>query len=319
MATPGTQTVSRQRKPPEAPQAEAFLIKPPDGTWDYDPRNDLPPCPDTPPTGEWEINSARLWEGSFEQGRATAFRTRSYPNRAALGEQIRVLRESQPTLVKMNFGQMRTAKLRESDSIDWFSYGLSGTPQFGGGRNIPSPYIPLMPGPSSRQLYWADYFAMSAKAFEAFQHNPIGHRSVEINTEFVLGSGIEATVKGDKGQQVWDEFWKRNNMDERLEEINGDVVVYGEIFLRYFQQPQRRLAIRSLDPAGIYDILTDQEDWESVYFYHQQEQERSQLFAPPAGNIAPTGPTSKGAVTRYTIRQIPAQEIDHYRINAPAR
>src|SRR5581483_2572836 len=137
-----------------------------------------------------------------------------------------------------------------------------------------------------------------------------------ISTEFVLGRGVEARAKTDRGQKVWDAFWRKNNMDDRLESINGDLATYGELFLRYFVQGRTDLIVRSLDPAGIYEIVTDQEDWETVYFYHQQEQERAQLFAPPGGDIAPTGPTSKGAVTRYTIRQIPAPEVDHYRINA---
>jgi hypothetical protein len=307
-----TDTAKRPRRRDDPDRAHAFLVNPPEGRFDYDPMHDLPKCPDPPLDAPWEIASAKLWEGQFREGKVVSQRTRFYPSKGAVEGQVRALRESVPALKRMNYGTMRKVSLRESEG-DWWSLGLNSSPRFGSSL---SPYIPLLPGPATRQLYWSDYFGMSAKAFEAYQHNPIAHRAVEIHCEFILGRGVEARAKTETGQKVWDAFWQTNNMDNRLEEIVGDCGTYGELFLRYFPQPNRTLAVRSLDPAGIYDIITDQEDWESVYFYHQQEQERSQLFAPPGGNIAPTGPTDPGAVTRYTIRQIPANEVDHYRINA---
>lgn len=304
--------IPASRKRPEPEKPEGFLTNPPDDRYDYDPMHDLPPCPDRLPEGAWEMRG-NFWEGQFSHGQVKDHRIRTYDKRQ-LQAQVRSLRESHSSLRTQGFGELRKVKLRESE-LDWWSYGMQTAPSFGSGL-LTTPYVPLLPGPATRQLYWADYFAMSAKAFEASTHNPLAHRAVEIETEFVLGRGVECKAKTDRGQQVWDQFWKLNRMDNRLEEISGDIKVYGEVMLRYFPMPGRQMKIRSLDPAGIYDIITDQEDWESVYFYHQQEQERAQLFAPPAGNIAPTGPTDAGAVTRYTIRQIDALEIDHYRINA---
>lgn len=310
---PGSSPATRRRRDdPERPHA--FRIDPPENLRDrYNPWADLPTCPDEPPTGRWEL-SGRLWEGQFREGRLVGHRSRFYPSRGALQGQVRALREATPQLARQNFGELRKVHLREgAEPTDWWSYGLN-TPPMGGG--LTTPYIPLIPGPATRQLYWADYFAMSAKAFEASNHNPIAKRAIEIGTDFTLGRGIEHVAKTDAGQKCWDAFWQRNNMDERLEEILGDLQVYGEIFIRYFKPAiQRGLIVRSLDPAGIYEIISDQEDWESVYFYHQQEQERQQLYAPPEGDIAPQGPSEGGAVTKYTIRQIPGEEIDHYRIN----
>lgn len=310
---PGSSPATRRRRDDPA-RPHVFRIDPPQSIADrYDPAKDLPKCPDGSPSGEWEL-SGRLWEGRFREGRLVDHRSRFYPSRGALQGQVRALREAVPELSRQHFGERRLVKLREgAEPTDWWSYGLN-TPPFGGG--LTTPYVPLIPGPATRQLYWADYFAMSAKAFEASNHNPIAKRAVEIGVDFTLGRGIEHVAKTDRGQATWDAFWKRNNMDERLEEILGDLTVYGEIFVRYFKPVMAKgLIVRSLDPAGIYDIISDQEDWESVYFYHQQEQERQQLFAPPAGDLAPQGPTSPDAVTKYTIRQIPGEEIDHYRIN----
>jgi hypothetical protein len=297
-----------------APKAYATTLSPPEGRYDYD-KIELAPCPDAPPSGNWEL-SGSFWEGRFKGQKLVEHRNRYYGSRRALDQVTSKLRESRELELPNYYGLQRRVSLREAGGglEDWWGYGLNAGPSFGR-SNLTTPYIPLLPGPATRQLYWADYFAMSAKAFEAYQHNPIAHGTVEIATDFILGRGVECKVKSDRGQEVWDEFWTRNNMDERLEWIYGDLVVYGEIFLRYFETSPGQLTLRSLDPAGIYEILTDQEDWETVYFYHQQEQERSQLFAPPAGNQAPTGPTTR-ATTRYVVRQIAAEEIDHYRINA---
>jgi hypothetical protein len=294
-------------------RAHAIVLNPPADQYQYDITKSLPPCPDEEPTGDFELRG-RLWEGRFEKGRAVDHRVRAYPSRGAIEGQVRALRETMPTLVSMNFGGKRKVKFRES-TRDYWSYGLDQMPYT---RGPTAAYIPLLPGPATRQLYWSDYFAMSAKAFEAYQHNPLAHRSVEIGTEFVIGRGVEAVAKTELGQKAWDAWWERNGMDARLEEILGDLATYGEVMLRYFRT-LAGLVPRSLDPAGIYDIITDQEDWETVYFYHQQEQERMQLFAPgdAAGTLTPPSgvPTEPQAVTRYTIRQIPAEEIDHYRLN----
>lgn len=216
---------------------------------------------------------------------------------------------------------------------DPFAYGQG----VGGmtGLGVLGEYIPLMPGPATRQLYWQDYFAMSAKAFEAYNHDPISWRCVHMKQEFALGKGLQAKVTFSSGakagqsydaaQVVWDEFWTRNRMDERLDLFARDISVMGEQFIRYFGAGRGKLAIRSLDPASIYDLITDQEDIETVYGYHQQFQTPYQMWSPSqAGTLQsptgppPTGPTDPGATTRYIIRQIPAGEIDHYKINAGA-
>src|SRR5581483_11391978 len=233
-------TQSRRRDQPTRPHA--FVVNPPAERYDYDPRHDLPACPDEMPPAGWELQ-ARLWEGRFREGRLSDYRTRFYQSRGALESQVRSLREAHVELERADYGNLRSVKLREAgpEPSDWWSFGMNNGAALRGALNQ---YIPLLPGPATRQLYWADYFAMSAKAFEAYQHNPIAHRSVEISTEFVLGRGVEARAKTDRGQKVWDAFWRKNNMDDRLESINGDLATYGELFLRYFVQGRTDLIVR---------------------------------------------------------------------------
>jgi len=208
---------------------------------------------------------------------------------------------------------------------DPFAYGQDQLTTGG----VYSQYLPLWPGPVTRQLYWQDYWQMSAKAFEAYNHDPVSWRCVHMKAEFALGPGIERKVtysrgpkRGqsyDKAQQVFDEFWTRNKMDARCDMLARDYCWGGELFLRYFRKGPK-LTIRALDPATIYDLITDPEDIETVFAYHQQFQTAYQLYAPqtvtpPTGIQAPTGATQPGSIVRYIIRQILPQEIDHYKAN----
>lgn len=228
--------------------------------------------------------------------------------------------------------------MREAVAPDWkkmqedfggiadpFGYGLSQQAVQGVG-GVLGQYLPLWPGPVTRQLYWQDYWQMSAKSFEAYNHDPISWRMIHLKAEFALGKGLALKItksgKGgthDQAKQVFEEFWNRNKMGQRLDTIARDFCWGGEQFLRYFKKGPK-LTIRSLDPATIYDLITDPEDIETVFAYHQQFQTAYQLYPPtqssPTGaETAPTGPTQQGASVRYIIRQILPQEIDHYRAN----
>ena len=232
-----------------------------------------------------------------------------------------------PREARKSWGAME--RLREAYP-DPFAYGNS----MGGGSQggVLGQFLPLWPGPVTRQLYWQDYFAMSAKAFEAYNHDPVSWRCVHMKQEFALGKGLQARVtyssggkagqSHDQAQAAWDEFWKRNKMDVRLDMIARDLSWGGEQFLRYFTKGPLT-TVRSLDPASIYDLIADPEDLETVFAYHQQFQTAYQLYPPSTSKTQPVvqspfGPTDPGAATKYIIRQIAPAEIDHYRINQSA-
>src|SRR5277367_1793442 len=303
-----------------------------DGDWDLDLSSK--PCPDRIDSA-YEVD-ARLWLGKFSRSRETGSgrlvesARGHFPNKRALSEYC--------DAIVVGTGKTRGLALREAwgegegGGVDPFAYGATGIPSLAGGSSLTRQYLPLIPGPLTRQLYWQSYFEMSAKAFEAYNHDPVSWRGVQLVEQFSLGAGLKAKVtkstgagKGqthDAAQAAWDRFWQVNKMDERLKKIRRDLSIMGEQFIRYFPEPgePKGMLIRSLDPASIYDIVTDPEDFETVFFYHQQFQAPYQLYAPqssrPAGGQpAPTGPTMPGATTRYIIRQIDWREIDHYRVN----
>jgi hypothetical protein len=288
-------------------------------------------CPDTLP-GSYAVDAKFVMAARHKTTgriRASALKTLHIKNAGELGR----LRES--CGAEHIDSQMRrmaeSAKLREwGGSPDPFGYGSEQSVP-GAGAGALGSYLPLWPGPVTRQLYWQDYFSMSAKAFEAYNHDPVSWRCVHLKTEFALGKGLQAkaTYSGgsnagerhDKAHAVWEEFWKRCNMDNRLDMFARDLSWGGEQFFRFFQRG-RLLTVRSLDPASIYDLITDPEDHETVFAYHQQFQTPYQLYpptgAPPTGVPSPMGPTQSGAATKFIIRQILPQEIDHYRINQSA-
>lgn len=130
----------------------------------------------------------------------------------------------------------------------------------------------------------------------------------KIVPQFVISRGVHGSHRNTEIQAAWNEFWKRNRMRLRIKDILRDLVIYGEIFLRYFDL-RDGLTIRSIDPSTIWEIVTDPEDIEQVLYYHQQFVTLNQMMvAFPAGKVAPA--------STLVIRQIPAGDVDHFKINA---
>lgn len=93
----------------------------------------------------------------------------------------------------------------------------------------------------------------------------------------------------------------------RLEGMLRELLIYGEVFNRYFRT-RPGLVVRQLDPATIWDVYTDQDDIETVHFYHQQYVILNTLNIP--GGVKGAPPST------LIIRQIPGDEIDHFKINS---
>lgn len=322
--------------------AAGFHIEP-HGPYDHEYQIDLTPvpCPDQAPWRDgkpFEVDAQLLLNQVGQRGRMKLSAQKKI--HIANARDLQAFRESsQGGRFKPSWKMAESADPREKmrewgATADPFAYGNS----LGGGGSV-GEYVPLWPGPVTRQLYWQDYFAMSAKAFEAYNHDPISWRAIHLKQEFVLGKGVQSRVTYDGGSKAgqthdlatktWEEYWKRNNMDDRMDKFCRDISWGGETFFRFFKKG-RLLSTRTLDPASVYDLITDPEDIETVFGYHQQFQTAYQLYAP--GSSGPTtgtsmsapstpspfGPTASGTATKFIIRQIAPQEIDHYKINTSA-
>lgn len=167
--------------------------------------------------------------------------------------------------------------------------------------------LPGVLGPV-RQMTLYDVLDAHRKSHEAATRNPIGKRIVKIIPQFVLSRGVRGRHSEPKYQQEWNQFWKRNRMRSRIKTTLRELVEFGEVFLRYFETKDG-LVVRSLDPATIWEIVTNPDDIEDVYFYHQQYTTPTQMvMALPKGFTIPS--------STLVIRQIGAPDIDHFKINA---
>lgn len=197
--------------------------------------------------------------------------------------------------------------LKEAD----FEYGLYSDEVMSTGTNnrkvfpISDVALPSLNSPHSKQQLFVDYLDAHRKAFDAATFNPIAKRIIRLVGQFVLGRGVVGAIDSQEHQDAWTDFWKRNKMKLRTKQSLRELLIYGEIFWRYFKTPAG-LVVRSIDPSTIWDIVTDEDDIEDVKYYHQQY---VRLDVSPIPGRVPVPST-------LVIRQIPADQVAHWKINA---
>jgi len=199
----------------------------------------------------------------------------------------------------------RLKQLRESgNDFD----GIRPTP-VSNTQLIDTEFVPIMAGPFFKQQYLYDYLAMHARAFEMVNHNALASCVTKILQRFTLGRGISFHIKNEQARKVWQEFWERNRMRARLREIARDLTWQGEIMIRLYDKPKDGyIAVRVLDCSTCWEIVTDPEDFEHVYYYHFQWPTPYQIWV--SGQIP---------ISRYIIQQIPPTNIMHMKINASSQ
>lgn len=207
--------------------------------------------------------------------------------------------------------------LREADD---FAYGNGGSRgsfsdsyygnRYGDGFDANQDYTPVMGGPWNKQLYLSAYLDMHSKAFEAYNHNPLAHQIIRLATMFTLGRGIDHTCSNEVVDELVREFVDRTEFYERLQNMSTDLWWAGELFVEYFDNtPSRGLTdFRAQDPSTILDIITQPDDYRNVYYAHQQ-------YSTPYQNYISSGKNQPEAV-KYIIRQIPANQYLHIKINS---
>jgi hypothetical protein len=207
--------------------------------------------------------------------------------------------------------------LRESFD-DGGGYGQAGFGQdwevgntYGTNRDANSEYIPLIGGPWSKQLYLHQFLEMHAKAFEAYNHNPYAHQMVQLTTLFTLGRGIDHTCNNPEVDEIVREFVDRTEYYTRLETIATDTWWSGENITEFYDDTPKKgqTDFRTVDPSTIWEIVTDPEDIRKVYYAHQQYSTPYQLYV--TGVSSSKQPIS----TKYIIRQIPANNFMHWKLN----
>lgn len=215
--------------------------------------------------------------------------------------------DSQLREAKDAIGELVPKRLREN-----FAQGLYGDETSSGSSvlfPVQETVLPAFNNPASKQMLLMDVLDMHAKSWEAGTRNPIGKRITRIIPQFVMGRGVKGSSTDAQLNAEWTDFARRNNLKLRLKNTVRELVMFGEVFNRFFKRPEG-LVQRSLDPSTIWDIVTNPDDIEDVYYYHQQFVVANQMpLSIRPGQIAPTAST-------LVIRQIPSADVDHFKINA---
>lgn len=190
-------------------------------------------------------------------------------------------------------------------------FGTTGqswaSPTYGSQIDVNAEYIPLIGGPSSKQLYQYQYLDQHRKAFESVNHNPVAHQLVNLQTAFILGRGLDHTSTNPEVEEVWREFVERTDFYSDLETIANDFWWAGELMMEMYDDAPEKgyVDYRMIDPSTCWEVVTDVEDIQKVYYYHCQWSSPYQMYT--KGNIQ---------TMKYVIRQVPGNDVIHLKINA---
>src|SRR5215471_5515176 len=99
---------------------------------------------------------------------------------------------------------------------------------------IQDTFLPSTNSPYAKQMPWVDYQTMHRQCFEAATKNPIGKRIVKIVPQFVLGRSMVGRTQNKDKQAAWNSFWRLNRMRRRMKQGLREMLIFGEIFWRYF-------------------------------------------------------------------------------------
>lgn len=170
-------------------------------------------------------------------------------------------------------------------------------------------YLPMMGGPFSKQLYLFDYLDMHRKSFEAWNHNPIAHQICKVITFFALGDGIKWKCRDPRAQDIFEKFAKNNKLQNNIKFWSTMLARDGEIMLRkHYNILTGDIKLKFVDPSTVWEIITDPEDIDRVFYYWQQYPTQYQ-------NIYSSDNFRRADMSKYVINQIPAHEIIHRKIN----
>lgn len=206
--------------------------------------------------------------------------------------------------------------LRESGdafSVD-MEIGSGGTP-------LGQDFTPLLGGPFNKQLYYYDYLRMHALAFQAFHHDPIARRIVNLMRDFTLGRGFAVDFEDDRAQALWNAVVEANDLHVLMDQAAIELSIYGEIMLWELPNNETKIGyqigpgqtapgkgiiprFRLVDPSVIWEIVTYPEDITRVLYYQWVAPTQYQIYT--SGNIPST---------KFIVQQIPAEQMDHIKIN----
>ena len=221
-------------------------------------------------------------------------------------------------------GGYKNSKLKES--FDSFAVDIEDYNTSAG--LIGEDFTPYLGGPFYKNLYfYQDYIRMHSAAFYAYHHDPIANATVCITRDFTLGRGFRMDSDNKAAMALWDAFCDANDINALMWDFATELSIYGEQMLWWLPNNETKITyrlgpsdkipvgliprVRLIDPSNIIEIVTYPEDMTRRLFYVWLAPTQYQIYT-GAGNQAPdkVQPTLK-----FIYRQIPADQIMHFKIN----
>lgn len=211
-----------------------------------------------------------------------------------------------------------TSIFKESDNFGYMD-------NQGGSSLYGKESVPMLGGPFSKQLYYYDYIRMHNLAFYAYHHDPMARAIVQIIRDFTLGRGFRVDCDNPTALAIWRAFEEVNDIQTMFGNIADELSIYGEEMIWWLpnrataiayqvrpgQEPTRGLIprVRMIDPSSVWEVVTYPEDITRVLYY--------QVVAPTQWQMY-TG-TDKGqpvSGSKFIYQQIPADQVQHFKINS---
>lgn len=183
-------------------------------------------------------------------------------------------------------------------------------------------YTPLLGGPFNKQLYFYDYLKMCSLSFFAYNHDPFARAIVHITRDFVLGRGFRIDSDNLEALAYWRAFEEANDLQNQMDQVVRESSIYGETLLWWLPNNETKIVyqtkmiptgsiprVRLMDPSGCWEIVTYPEDITRVLNYTFIFPTQYQLY--PTTNGDDQVPSSK-----FIIQQIPADQMQHFKLNS---
>lgn len=133
-----------------------------------------------------------------------------------------------------------------------------------------------------RDRYNYDREEILRDSLEAWRSNPLARRIVELNTQYVVGGGINVECAHEPTHRLLNEIWNHrlNRMSSRVMEWCDELTRTGELFILISTDSTGMSFLRSFPAIEIKEIETRPNDLEQELFYISADDVRYPAYDP---------------------------------------
>ena len=118
---------------------------------------------------------------------------------------------------------------------------------------------------------WAELYGEIADSLDAWRHNPMARRIVNLITAYVVGPGISLASEYKPLQRFITLFWDHpsNNLDMRIDDWCDELSRSGELYIVLFPDAAGFSHVRAIPASAIEHIAYNPEDYEDEWRYRE--------------------------------------------------